>query len=81
MIANSETSIIEEVRSMKESNAAKHNFDVSQIIAAARRRQEVSGHLIIRQSEQGGPDQPVTASESKPEGKEKATSESEGCSQ
>lgn len=67
MIANREMTIIEEVRSLKEANAAKHDFDVSRIIAAARQRQEASGHRIIRLGEQGGADQLSTAPESKAE--------------
>ncbi len=81
MIANAETTIIEEVRSWKEANAAKHDFDVVKIIAAARQRQEVSGRRIIRQGEQGGADQPATAVGSKPDGGEDARSETDGRSQ
>ena len=65
MIASPETTIIEEVRYLKEANAAKHDFDVSRIIAAARQRQEASGRRIIRLGEQDGADQPATRSESK----------------
>jgi len=68
MMANLETTIIEEVRSLKEANAAKYDFDVSRIIAAARQRQEASGRRIIRQGEQSGADQPATAVDSKSEG-------------
>jgi len=71
MIADTQTLIIEEVRSAKEANAAKHNFDVARIIASARQRQEASGRRIIRQGEQGA-DQPATAPESKPEGEEES---------
>ena len=76
MIANAQTSIIEEVRSAKEANAAKHDFDVARIIASARQRQEASGRRIIRQGEQGGADQPATAPES--EGEKKTKLDSEG---
>jgi len=54
MIAEAETTIIEQVRSRKEANAAKHDFDVARIIASARQRQEVSGRRIIRQGEKAG---------------------------
>ncbi|MFT5471306.1 MAG: hypothetical protein ACI8UO_006439 [Verrucomicrobiales bacterium] len=52
MIANTEMTIIEEVRAFKEANAAQHDFDISRIIAAARQRQESSDRKIIRQGEQ-----------------------------
>ena len=67
MIASTQTSIIEEVRFLKEANAAKYDFDVARIIEAARQRQEESGRRIIRQGEQGGADQPATAPKSKSE--------------
>jgi hypothetical protein len=75
MIADAQTSIIEEVRSAKEANAAKHDFDVARIIASARQRQEASGRRIIRQGEQDGADQ--TDPESEPEDRERPNSESE----
>jgi hypothetical protein len=53
MIASADKTIIEEVRSMKEANAAEYGFDISLIIQAARERQEASGRRIIRQAEQG----------------------------
>jgi hypothetical protein len=77
MIADAQTSIIEEVRSAKEANAAKHDFDVARIIASARQRQEASGRRIIRQGEQDGADQPATAPESESEDRERPNSESE----
>ena len=40
--------IIEQVRSQKEAVAARHDFDVARIIAAARERQESSSRRIIR---------------------------------
>lgn len=49
MTTNKEISIVEDVRALKESNAAKYDFDVSKIIDAARKRQESSGRTIIRQ--------------------------------
>lgn len=51
MITNNEITIVEEVRALKEANAAKHDFDVSKIIDAARQRQEMSDRRIIRQGE------------------------------
>ena len=85
MIANTDTTIIEEVRSMKEANAAKYDFDVARIIQAARKRQETSGRRIIRQehnpnSEQDA-DQPATAPELKPEGNSEPEPDSEARSQ
>jgi len=61
MITSKNISIVEEVRAMKEANAAKHDFDVNRIIHAARQRQEASNRRIIRQSEQSSPHQPETA--------------------
>ena len=81
MIVSPETTIIEEVRSLKEANAAKHDFDVSRIIAAARQRQESSGRRIIRQGEQGGADQPATAVGSNSEGSGDARRETDERSQ
>ncbi len=49
MIAEKHHSIIEQVRALKEENAAEHSFSVSAIIEAARERQESSGYRIIRQ--------------------------------
>ncbi len=49
MITSTDTTIIEEVRSMKEANAAECDFDIVRIIQAARKRQEASGRRIIRQ--------------------------------
>lgn len=43
-----EQSIIEEVRALKEANAAEHDFDIARIIAAARVRQETTGRVILR---------------------------------
>jgi len=54
MRAEAKTTIIEQVRSQKEANAAKHDFDVARIIESARQRQETSGRRIIRQGEQVG---------------------------
>lgn len=67
MIANEETTIIEQVRAMKEANAGKHDFDVARIIASARLRQEESGHRIIRQAEKAASDYSTSHLGSKPE--------------
>ena len=64
MITNKEITLIEEVRALKESNAAKHDFDVSKIIDAARQRQESSGRRIIRQGEYGTAGQPPVSHQS-----------------
>lgn len=48
MITNTDTSIIEEVRALKEANAAAHDFDVARIVAASKERQEASGRDVIR---------------------------------
>jgi hypothetical protein len=45
--------IIEQVRSQKEAVAARHDFDVARIIAAARERQESSSRRIIRLCKEG----------------------------
>jgi len=52
MITEKEYTIVEEVRALKEANAARFGFDVAKIIESARLRQESSGHPIIRQGEQ-----------------------------
>jgi hypothetical protein len=52
MITETYMTIIEQVRSQKEAVAARHDFDVARIIAAARQRQEISGRRVIRQGEQ-----------------------------
>lgn len=58
MIADMTTTIVEQVRSHKEAVAAKHDFDIAKIIAAARERQEASGRRVIRQSERSVQEQP-----------------------
>lgn len=63
--------IVEEVRSHKEAVAAKHDFDVARIVAAARQRQEASGRRIIRQGEPGGAAQPATRPVLESEGRDK----------
>ena len=72
MITENYMTIVEEVRSHKEAVAAKHEFDVARIVAAARLRQESSGRRIIRQ--------PATPSESDAEGGDKPQPDSEGRS-
>ena len=39
--------IVDEVRRVREGLAARHNFDVKAILAAARKRQRKSGHRVI----------------------------------
>jgi len=39
--------IVEEVRRVRESEGAKHGFDVKAILAAAKKRQRRSGHRIV----------------------------------
>jgi PleD family two-component response regulator len=43
--------IVEEVRTFKEKNAARSGYDIEKIIESARSRQETSGRHIIRQVE------------------------------
>jgi hypothetical protein len=69
MITEKQQSILEEVRALKEENAAEHDYCLDRIIASARKRQDASGRLVIRLSkgEQHGARQPATRSESKSE--------------
>ena len=39
--------IVDEVRRIRESSAAKYNFDIKAILAAAKRRQIRSGHKVV----------------------------------
>jgi hypothetical protein len=39
--------IVDEVRRARESEAAKHAFDVKAILSAAKKRQRRSGHRIV----------------------------------
>lgn len=39
--------IVEEVRRVREIEAAKHGFDVKAILAAAKKRQRRSGHRVV----------------------------------
>lgn len=48
MKTDTEESIIEHVRSLKEENAAEYGYSLEAIIASARERQEASGRRIIR---------------------------------
>ena len=56
MITEAKQSILEHIRSLKEENAAEHEFSLEAIIESARQRQEASGRRIIRlkKGEQGG---------------------------
>jgi len=66
MITEAKQSILEHIRSLKEENAAEHDFSLEAIIESARQRQETSGHRIIRldKREQEGADQQATRHES-----------------
>jgi hypothetical protein len=39
--------IVDEVRRVREEQAAKHAFDVKAILAAAKKRQRLSGHKVV----------------------------------
>jgi hypothetical protein len=39
--------IVEEVRRVREAQAAKHDFDVQAILAAAKKRQRRSAHKVV----------------------------------
>jgi hypothetical protein len=39
--------IVDEVRRVRESEAAKHGFDVKAILATAKKRQRRSGHKVV----------------------------------
>ena len=39
--------IVDEVRRARETEAAKHNFDVKAILSAAKKRQRRSGHRVV----------------------------------
>lgn len=58
MITETQQTIIAQVRSLKEENAAEHGYSIKAIIEAARERQEASGRRIIRltKGEQDGVD-------------------------
>jgi len=65
MITEKEYTIVEEVRALKEANAARYDFDVAKIMESARLRQESSGRRIIRQGAQEAAGQPATRPASK----------------
>ncbi len=48
---HTELSVLEEARALKHENAAEHGFDVARIVVAARTRQEKSGRVILRPSQ------------------------------
>jgi hypothetical protein len=39
--------IVDEVRRARETEAAKHHFDVKAILSAAKKRQRRSGHRVV----------------------------------
>jgi hypothetical protein len=39
--------VVDEVRRVRENQAAKYDFDVKRILAAARRRHRRSGHKVV----------------------------------
>ena len=47
MTAMAKDTIVDEVRRIRESLAARHNFDIKAILAAARKRQRKSGHQVV----------------------------------
>jgi len=65
MITDTTFSIIEQVRSQKEAVAARHDFDVTRIIASARERQEKSARRVIRQHQEVEIELPAASPESK----------------
>ena len=77
MITETQQSILEHVRSLKEENAAEHGYSIKKIVESARLRQEQSGRRIIRlaKREQDGADQPATAVDSNSEGSKEADPE------
>ena len=83
MITETQQSILEHVRSLKEANAAEHGYSIKKIIESARCRQEKSGRRIIRltKGEQDGADQPATAEDSTSERFKKADPEADERSQ
>ena len=48
MKTETQETVIEQVRALKEENAAEHGFCLEAIIESARQRQESSGREIIR---------------------------------
>lgn len=53
MITETQPTILEQVRALKEENAAEHGYSLEAIIAAARQRQEASGRRIVRLKKEG----------------------------
>ncbi|MEM7792621.1 MAG: hypothetical protein AAF546_14545 [Verrucomicrobiota bacterium] len=74
--------VISEVRAIKREIVAEYGGDLDAFFAWIRTRQAVNPRLVKSiVGEQDGADQPATAPESKPEGKEKPQPEPEGRSQ
>jgi hypothetical protein len=46
-----QTTIVQEVRFLKEENAAQHGYSLEAIISSAGERQEASGRRVIRQTD------------------------------
>lgn len=71
MKSKQEMTIIEEVRSWKEQNAAEYGFDVDRIIASAREREAKSSERVLDPPATNNgevvADQPAAAEESKSE--------------
>lgn len=66
MKTDTQQSIIEHIRALKEENAAEHGYSLEAIIESARERQEASGRRIIRQNrEEEADDRSASASDSK----------------
>ena len=53
MTTETQESIIEHIRSLKEENAAEYGYSLEAIIASARERQNSSGRRIIRLTKKG----------------------------
>ena len=56
MTTETQESIIEHIRSLKEENAAEYGYSLEAIIASARERQNSSGRRIIRLTKEGEQD-------------------------
>ncbi len=56
MTTETQESIIEHIRSLKEENAAEYGYSLEAIIASARERQNSSGRRIIRLTKPGEQD-------------------------
>lgn len=66
MITDKHQSIVEHVRALTEENAAEHGFCLDAIFESARKRQEISGHPIIR-LKRGDGEAPRAAAAPEPE--------------